>query len=64
MNYNNQLVLSKKIICDVHLILHRPIVCTYYPRLVCLWKTNSVVLWKAYQTRSLTVAFVLAVCQY
>lgn len=26
MNYKNQLVLSKKIICDMHLILSRPIV--------------------------------------
>lgn len=64
MNYNNQLALSKKIICDTHLILSRPIVCTHYPMLVWLWKTNRVVLWKAYQTRSLTVAFVLTVCQY
>lgn len=64
MNYNNQLALSKKIISDMHLILHRPIVCARYPRLVWLWKTNSVVLRKAYQTHSLTVVFVLAVCQY
>lgn len=64
MNYNNQLALSKKIICGMYLILHGPIVCAHHLMLVWLWKTNSAVLWKAYQTGSLTVAIVLAVCQY
>lgn len=62
MNYNNQLALSKTRINGI--FGSAQTYCVHYPRLVWLRKTNSGVLWAAYQPRGFPVAFVLALCQY